>query len=454
MSAAPTASPAPRERAPAGGPCLAAWLLALAGTAALPAMAADADGTSFTLAQLISATQRDNKELQAARYAVDIGRARLVDAGLMPNPRVELSGLSDFAFRSEGAYTATVGLSQEFPIAGRILRQKDVARVDVALAQAEVEDAERRLAGEVAGDVYQLLILDRQMQARDRLMAADQRLLKTAQARYKAAEVSELDVNTASIDLQRLAQERALLESQHGALLAKLNPLVGRPAEAPLVLDEPPPPLTAIDSPGALQAKALAARPDLRIAVLEADRAGAEKKLAEAKRWEDWSVGVGLQQDRQFVDGAPSQPIDRSLGVNLSIPLPLWNRNQGAIAAAQASADQAKARIEALKLAITGEVVAAQRELAGLLQILTRNEQELLPAADRNVALAQKGYAQGLVSLLEVVQAQRQAGELETANLEKLDRYGQALTRLRTATSDYPLLSAPAEAAATDAKEP
>ncbi|MBL6751657.1 MAG: TolC family protein [Nevskia sp.] len=417
-------------------------------------MAADAGGTSFTLAQLIAAAQRDNKELQAARYAVDIGRARLVDAGLMPNPRIELSGLSDFAFRNEGAYTATVGLSQEFPIAGRILRQKDVARVDVALAQAEVEDAERRLAGEVAGDVYQLLLLDRQMQARDRLMAADQRLLRTAQARFKAAEVSELDVNTASIDLQRLAQERALLESQHAALLAKLNPLVGRPAEASLVLDEPPPPLMASDSPGALQAKALAARPDLRIAVLEADRAGAEKKLAEAKRWEDWSVGVGLQQDRQFVDGAPSQPIDRSLGVNLSIPLPLWNRNQGAIAAAQASADQAKARIEALKLAITGEVVAAQRELAGLLQILTHNERELLPVAERNVALAQKGYGQGLVSLLEVVQAQHQAAELETASLETLDRYAQALARLRTATSDYPLLSAPAQATATDTKEP
>lgn len=416
----------------------------LAGPAA---RAADAEGGAFTLAQLIATAQRDNQELQAARYAVDIGRAKLVEAGLMPNPRVELAGASDFAFRNEGAYTGSVGVSQEFPVAGRILRQKDVARVDVALAQAEVEDAERRLAGEVAGDAYQLLVLDRQMQARDRLIEVDQRLLKAAQARYKAAEVSELDVNTASLDLQRLTQERALLDSQHAALLAKLNPLLGRPAEAPLILTEPPPTETAIDAPGVLQAKALASRPDLRIALLEADRAGAEKKLAEAKRWEDWTVGLGLQQDRQFIDGAPPQQTDRAFALNLSIPIPLWNRNQGAIAEAQATADQARARIAALKLSIAGEVVAAQREVASLRQVLHRNRDELLPIAERNVALAQKGYAQGLVSVLEVVQAQRQAGDLETADLEALDRYTQALARLRTAANDFPLLSVPAAGA-------
>jgi len=59
------------------------------------------------------------------------------------------------------------------------------------------------------------------------------------------------------------------------------------------------------------------------------------------------------------------------------------------------------------------------------------------PVAERNVGLAQKGYGQGLVTILEVVQAQRQQAELKAAALNTLDQYLQALVRLHTAVGDY-----------------
>lgn len=422
-------------------PTISIWNLGVALIALFAWSVSFAEGESpagrLDLRQIVEIAKRDNKDLQAARYAVEIGRARLLQAGLLPNPRFDLSGRSDFAFKNEGEYARSVAVSQQFPIAGRILRQKDVARVDVALAQAEVAEAERRLAADVAGGVYRLLVIDRQIQSRDELMGVEEKLAKATRDRLKAAEVSELDVNTVQLDLQRLAQERALLQSQRHSLLVSLNTLIGRPAAASLSISEPLPEAETLANVEQLQAKALESRPDLRMALLSADRAQAEKALAKAQRWEDWSVGLGLEQDKLVIDGAPPQGSSRAIGLSLSIPLPLFNKNQGLIAEAEASAERAKARIGALRLGITSEVASAHAEALNLQQLLNQYRQGLLPVSARNVQLAQKGYGQGLVSILEVVQAQRQHADLNAAYLNTLDQFLQVLVRLRTAAGDY-----------------
>jgi len=409
----------------------------------LPLAATAEEGTSpsLTLPQLIATAQRDNRDLRAARYAVDIARARLVQAGALPNPRITVDAVDDFAFRSEGGHSASIGISQDFPVAGRISRQKKVAQFDVDLAQTEILDGERRLAGEVAAAAYRLLVAGRQIQSRDSLMAVDERLAKATRTRFKAAEVSELDVNTIALDIRRLAQERALLLSQRKVLLQSLNRLLGRPADFALSVIEP---LPAIHAPPPLDvalARAAGRRPDLLAAQLQIDRAHADIALAKAQRWEDWSVAVGVQQDRQSITGVPPQSVDRALRLNFTIPLPLKRNSRGQIAAAEAAAYQAEARMESLRLAVASDVTVAHEELATLQVVLKAYDTDVLGLSERNVNVAEKGYVQGLVSLAEVVQTQRQHGELKSAALATLDQYLQALVRLRRAIGDYPLLA-------------
>ena len=400
------------------------------------AFATEASNT-FTLRQLIARAQRDNKDLQAARFAIDIGRARLVQAGLRPNPTLDVSTRSDFLFHNDGAYANSVAISEAFPIAGRILRQKDVARVDIALAETEVADAERRLAGEIAADAYRLLVLDRQIASRGELIDIQTQLARTTRERFKAAEVSELDVNTVQLDLQRLNQERALLQGQREALLMALNALLGRPASAPLVVDEPMPRRDALPSVAQLSDRALDLRPDFKGALLAVDRAQAEKALAQSTRWEDWRIGLELSQDKQVIEGAPPQRSDRAIGVTVSIPLPLFNKNQGLLAEADAKHDQALAKIEALRLSIVGDVTTAYAEVTRLQTALGEYDRTMLPATARNVRLAQQGYRQGLIPVFDVVQAQRQQADLNSAYLALLDQYLQARVRLHTAVGDY-----------------
>ena len=391
----------------------------------------------LTMDQAIRTAVRDNKDLRAARQVVEIARARLMQAGLPPNPSLELGLRNDLLFGNHGEYTASAAFTQRFPVTGRIARQKDVARVDVALASTEIRQAERKLAGEVAGRFYQVLMLDRQIQLRDRLIGIDQRLLKVTRNRFRVAEVSELDVNTARLELQRLMQERTLLQNRRALQQARLDQLLGRSAAAPLALDDRLPPLAPLAPLAEEQDRALTLRPDLQAARLGADRARAELALAKAQRWGDWTVSVGLEQGRRVIEGAPPQPSDRALGVSLSIPLPLLNKNQGRVAEAIAAGTQADARIEALKFNISNEVASAYAE-ADRLQAAVRQYQDgMLDLSDRNVRLAQQGYDTGLAPILTVVQAQRQQSDLYIAYQTALGQYLQALVTLRSAVDGY-----------------
>ena len=413
------------------------FLVFFVGSALLGGYNQIANAAEMTLPQAIDIAVQSNKDLQAVRYTVEQARARLLQAGLAPNPRLDITAKNDRIFRNEGEYVAGIGISQQFSVADRIGQQKEVARVDVALALAEIKQAELKLAGDVASRFYSLLALNRQIEARERLIDVDQKLVLATRSRFKAAEVSELDVNTAQLEFQRLTQERALLMNQRITQLTQLNQLLGRSATETMELDDALPASDLLPGLADQQRQALSSRPDLRFAVLNADRAQANQALARAQRWEDWTVGVGLEQGRQVIDGAPPQGTSRTLGLSLSIPLPLRNQNQGSLAEATAAGTQAYARIEALKLSIGNEVAGAYAETERLQQALSEYQHNMLPVSERNVLLAQQGYNQGLIPIDDVVRIQRQQGEINTAYLNTLDQYLQALARLHISTGDY-----------------
>jgi len=413
---------------------LAVGLLAFGATSA----AAPTDSRSAALGapELIAIARHDNRGLQAACRAIDVARAKLLQAGLRANPRFDLSARSDFLFGNEGEYATSIGISQQFPVSGRLLREKDVARVDIAMAEAEVQEAERRLANEITVAFDRLIVIGKQIHSRNALIAVEEKLARTTRNRFKAAEVSELDVNSVQLELQRLLQERSVLQSQQQALVVSLNTLLGRPPSSALDVDTSVPQPELLPGLQQLQQKAVESRPDLHGAMLAGDRAEAEMLLAKASHWEDWTVGLELSQDKQVITGAPAQGVNRAIGVTVSIPLPLHNKGQGLIAAAQASGDQASARIAALRQDILGEVAGAHGEVVRLQASLAQYAQRQFPLSARSVLLAQQGYSQGLIPVSDVVQAQRQQSEVDTAYLTTLDQYLQALARLHLAVGD------------------
>lgn len=402
-------------------------------------LALGSDTTSaLTLDQAVGQALANNLDLRAAYYNLGIGRGKLIQAGLWPNPELEFAGNTERPFSDEKERTYSSGFTQAFPISRRLAKAKRVARVDVAQALMEIRNRERLLIGEVQKDFLAALVLRRQIAVRDEVKGINQDLLNISEARLKKAEVSEVDVNLARTEVQRLELENDLIRAELNARLVTLRQKLGLAPAAPLTVEGNLDQLMArFSENGAGFSPAL--RPDLRQTELGIDRARAEIALARAEAWEDWRVGLDYSSDR-VADDPNGLRTDQFLGLKLAIPLPLWNRNQGRVYSQQATALQARQEVEALRLTIQAEVAAAAARVAQLKAAAGLYSQRVLPLYNKNIELLKQGYAQGLAQFSQLVQTQNQQALLRITYFDAQTRYAEALVDLQTAAASNPHL--------------
>lgn len=392
-----------------------------------------AKGATLNLKQITQMALQSNRDLKAAQFNVSIAQTRLIQAGLWSNPSLNLTSNDDKVFNNEGEYSRTAGFTQAFPISGRIAQQKRVARVDVAKAMAEINEAKRQLSANVANAFYALVVTERRLKQQDYLLGLNRQLVQVTHNRYHEAEVSELDSNTARLEYQRILQEKHLLQSVKISQVALLNQLLGRGTNASLNLDLSPPKQSPWPKLKTLQAIALKNRPDRQALLLNIQRANAAVQLARVGRFADWTLGLGVQQDKIVVqDGAP-QTADRTLGLSLSVPLPLFNQNQGLIAEASATGTQAIMAVRALNLVIETQVASQLAQLQLLQKALKQTQTQSLQLTVKNVQLAREAYKSGQLSLLNLVQVHRQQNDVQLTYLTNLEKYLQAYVALCTA---------------------
>ncbi len=421
--------------------CIALGLLAVAAPAR-------PEPTPLTFRTAAEEALRANPELRAARQAIDGARGRLLQAGLGPNPELRLGANSDFAFADEGERGQALAVSQRFPIAGRLARARDVARVDVALASTEMRNFERTLVAEVQGSVLRLLALDRTQETRERLIDAVRQLVRVSKLRLRAAQVSEADVNLLAIELARLEQERRLVALERATEASRLNRMLHRPPATPLlVAGDVGEPVLVLRAPADLSATALERRPDLARVRLEAERARAEAALARAEAWEDWAVAASYERTRGVIDdaGLELHDFDELLGVAVQVPLPLWNRNQGRVAEALSLERQAGSRLEALERRVQEEIESTSRRVEELEGVAREYGEALVPRAERTVGLLARGYREGLSPISDLVQAEQQLADASLAHVRALGELRQAEIELEAAAAVSPLLSPPTQ---------
>ncbi len=395
--------------------------------------------TNLTPEVAVTAALANNRDLAAARFAIRQAEGRLKQAGLWPNPEFELGGKNDSAFASDGEYDFATGFKQRFPITGRLSKANAVARVDLAMAMAEVRNQERLIAGEVLGFGRQLLVTREKLKANEEIQSTIQKLIEVSEKRLKVAEVSAADVNVAKLEMQKLTLAQAALLNQEEIAATVLNRLLGREPKTPLQMSGATSAEFDTNSIAEISRQTITRRPDRQLAALDIDRAGAEIKLAKAEKWEDWTVGFEYSRGVSKFDAPIGTKTDNFLGVGVSIPLPLWNRNQGRLTEAQATQQRAEAEMTALDLRINAETQTAENQMRRLLGILHQYRDESIKLAEENVVLLQKGYTDGLITITAVIQAQQQLTDLRQSYLEALGGFEQALTDWQVATASFPL---------------
>lgn len=379
-----------------------------------------------------------NRELVAARVRVEEAKARLQQAGLWPNPELELGGRFDSAFYRGGEYGVAATISQPISISGRIAAQKEVARVDIQRTSAEIADLERRVVGEVRRVFTEVFAVEEQIKLQKFLIGLNEELLAATKAALERAQLSEKDVNAILIALQQAQQKQIVLETQRRSRMLELNKLLGNVPEFEFVVVGKLE-LRSLPEPSALTLEnALARRPDFIATQLDVDATKAEQRLTRAERLADWRIGAGYEQDRSVVDGAPPQQVDQFLAVKLSIPLPLFDRKQGRIRETQALEDRAGKTVEALRTQIARELAESLYRVQTLAPLLASYQGGLLKRAEDNVKLVEDGYRQGLTNIVEVIQSRQQFAELQSSYIDTLREYQEALFDLEIAAGIFP----------------
>jgi cobalt-zinc-cadmium efflux system outer membrane protein len=382
-----------------------------------------------------------NRDLQAARFTIDVARGRLLQAGRLANPELEGAYADDFAFKSEGERTGSAGFAQRFPVTTRLGRERDVAGGDVAIAEAEVRDFVRRLVAEVQSAFYAIRALDERIEVDRQLIESVTRVEETTGRRLKAAEVSPAEVSLLRIERLRLEQDAQRLAREREVTAATLVRLLGRSSPDGLVLVGELDPGTSPTAPMLSGADTLTERrPDLEAARQGIERADADRALARSEIWEDWTAGLGYEGERQVFDAPIGVKRDSFLTLGVSVPIPLWNRQQGRIAAAEAELGRSRRSRDALVLRVEEEIRAAEARVRTLRSSVDAYASEILPEATRSQELFERGYRQGLVGVAELLQAQRQYNESRALYLELLGELRQATIELEAATGTSPHL--------------
>jgi cobalt-zinc-cadmium efflux system outer membrane protein len=400
-------------------------------------------GAEVTVNDLVARALTDSPDLRAARAEIDAAVGRLQQAGLRPNPMLELGGQK--ALSSDNS--VNIGLIVPLDLNGRKEGRVGVAERELQMKRAQVRDRERRLAADVRMKAGELLAARRGLAVTDDLLTVNRDALRLVQNRVSQGATPPLDENLMLVEVNRLDATRQMLASRVDIASLQLKALAGMAPDAPLALRGDLAPTEAPPIADEAIRQALTARPDLDAARADVAMGAAKIRKERAEgRW-DASVNVGYQrQDMGFdLNGItntggtrPIQDVFHYFGAGVSIMLPVRNRNQGNIAAASAEAQAAERRLQFAELTVRQEVAAALAQYEAARRSLEIYERGVRDVATRNLSVVRQTYALGRGTLLDVIAEQRRYIDIENGYTDALRQVYDARVEIDRVTGTLP----------------
>lgn len=307
-----------------------------------------------------------NPEVAWCEAQLAQARGQRIDAGKLPNPEASAQ-LARWSVAGAGdgpAWQATV--SQTFEWAGRLALRKAIADRDIEVAQLGLDSFRHSLAAAVRSAAWEHLIAREKSAAGEEAVQRVQAVLDVLVQRDPTGPAPLLETRILEATLLSLRRQAGIARQALSGAGIRLNQLRGARPAAELVLKVPDMSLPALPRDAELYTAAFRSNFTLRMKEAELRRQGFAVQLAV----NEGSPSVSVQP---FVSSQKAgQDRETTAGIALSIPLPLWNRNEGNVAAAEARQAQAQA---ALKMAVR-EVEKDIAEKAAVFRLLTTEMQQ------------------------------------------------------------------------------
>lgn len=389
-----------------------------------------------TIASLVDEALRNNPELKFYQTEIAAAKANRKTAATWGNPEFSADAGRMRMIGDEGL-AWSVSLMQPFEWPGRLGLRKAIANRDIELAQIGVERFQVALASRVRSAGYSLFAAEQKAKA-VREVAERLRLLRDVLVQRDAAGITPLletrVIEAMDISMQRKASEAAI---QKQTALFELNQLRGISANEPLAVSAPELKFRPALEFETLRASALTNNFELRMRVVELSQSGLRVSLAKNDRFPTWSVGPQYSEQRVGDQ-------ERMLLVGISVPLPLWNRNSGNIAAAEAKQLQAETALRVAQRDVERKVAEAAARYQAKTEEIAKWRVDSIEHFRDAADLADRHYRLGAVPVATYIELQKQYLDAVEALLDTRKEAVDAAQELELLTGmAQPLIASP-----------
>lgn len=388
---------------------------------------------------LVRRALASNGELAAARIGIERSRARLRQAGLRPNPTLDVEQTTGRFTGAPGETERSIGVAVPIELGGKRRRRIQLAQAELEASEAEVADRERTLSSEVRANYAEALAALRELEITEGLNNLDLQTTRFVQARVNEGDTAPIELNLLKVEVDRLRSRRALIEGRLKAGIFRLKSLAAIPPEEPLRLREDLATPVLPAPPASIEAAieiALRTRPDLKLARLNEEVAQAGLKLARSEGVPNVTAFSKYTVGRAVFDDTPVGVLvdrDKLLSFGVSVDIPVFNRNQGAKAEFAAAISQARSRREFLESVVRSEVQSAYARYEAARVAVSTFEQGVIARSNDNIRVIRSAYELGQFSITDLINEQRRLVDSQRDFTEALADQYRALADLQSA---------------------
>ncbi len=394
--------------------------------AALPVQAQTSG--ALTLSQAVQRALNANARLIVADREIGMAQGRRTQAGAIPNPSASFevdNALGSRDYRGLRSAEMTLQLSQLIELGGKRSARVAAATADHDATRWQREAARLEILSETAAAFVAVLGGQQRVALLDRQLASIDRLNPQMQQRVDAGASSPADVARTRVvtELTRIDRDRArkALESARrdlALLMGATAPDFSYTAGNMGRIAQPPSFQTLL--------QAIESNPQLTRWTAVRAQKEAELLIARLKVVPDVEASVGWRHYRDTRDNA--------VRFGISVPIPVWDRNRGAIHEAQEAIGKTEAERAANKQALISTVGRAHDAATGALQEIDVLRRAVLPNARAAFNTINDGYAQGRFTVLELLDAYKALAEAELREQEVLVGFHTAVATIEGLT--------------------
>lgn len=366
----------------------------------------------LTLGELQGMALARHPSIAQGRARVDAARSNWVQVGLRPNPEIGYVGEE---IGDEGQQGLQGGfIRQRFVTADKLTLNRQVATQQIFVVEQRLAADRQRVLNDVRVAFYDALIAQRRVAITRQLVQIGRDNVAATQKAIDAMFGNRIQLLEAEVDAQAAEVELEKAE-------ARLRAAWRRLAAAVAVSELPDAPLdgSALDALPELDWQAELARllhdsPEVAAAANEVDRAQWALRRAEAERYADFEIGAAVLKNNASGDTVAT--------VELSMPLKLYDRNQGGISEAAANYRAAAQALQKLELALQRRLADAFQNYSAGRSQATRYAQQVLPRANESRKLVQQAFSQGEIDFLQLLTSERTYNQANLIYLDALER--------------------------------